>query len=145
MKKIPGDIILLYIYVYHKWRSYDILFLWLLKYKVQQTEIFIILGHFVHLFSPLTTWKIKILTLKQTCGDIIILHICTINDNHMTYGSWDMKRDRHNFLSFWTVFCPFTPLRTQKIKIFKNWTKNLEISSLYTSVPKIMFICYTVP
>ena len=38
-------------------------------------------------FSPLTTWKIKILTLKKTPGDVIILHICTINDNHMMYGS----------------------------------------------------------
>ena len=60
-------------------------------------------------FSPLTTWKIKILTLKKTPGDITILHIFTINDNHMMYVSWDTKRDRHNFLSFWTVFCPNNP------------------------------------
>ena len=37
-------------------------------------------------FSPLTTWKIKILKLTKTPGDTI-LHICTINDNHMMYGS----------------------------------------------------------
>ena len=123
IKKIPGDItlILSYIHVYHKWKSYDT---WFLKYKVPQTEIFIILGHFFFPFSPLTTWKIKILTLKNIPGDIIILHICTINDNHMMYGSWGMERtNRHNFLSFWTVFCPFTPLWTQKIKIFKNMEK----------------------
>ena len=30
MKKIPGDIIILHIHVYHEWRSYDI---WFLKYK----------------------------------------------------------------------------------------------------------------
>ena len=52
--------------------------------------------------SLLTTWKIKILTLKKTTGDTTILHICTINDNHMIHGSWDIKCDRHNFLSFWT-------------------------------------------
>ena len=51
------------------------------------------------LFSPLTTWKIKILTLEKAAGNII-LHICTITDNHMMYGSWDMKRDGHNILSF---------------------------------------------
>ena len=44
MKKMPGDIILLYIHVYHKWRSYDI---WFLKYKVWQTEIFDIFSHFL--------------------------------------------------------------------------------------------------
>ena len=35
--------------------------------------------------------------MKKTPGDIIILHKCTINDNHMIYGSWDMKSTRQNF------------------------------------------------
>ena len=64
--------------------------------------------------------------MKQLPRDIIILHKCTINDNYIMYGSWDMKRDTQNFLSFWTVFCPFTkdnPKTTQKIKILKNWKK----------------------
>ena len=30
------------------------------------------------------------------------------------------EHDRQNFLSIWTTFCPFTPLTTQKIKIFKK-------------------------
>ena len=48
-----------------------------------------------------------------------------------------------NILSFWTIFCPFTPLTTQKIKILKKWKNCLEIS-FYTSVPKIM-LYFTVP
>ena len=70
-----------------------------MKCKVQQTEIFFILSHFFP-SSPLTTWKIKILTLKNLPGDIIILHNCTTNDNHMMYGSWDTECNRQNFLSF---------------------------------------------
>ena len=105
MKKMPGDIILLYKHVYHKWRSCDISFL---KYKVRQTEIFVILGYFLPFQSP----------DNQENQNIIILHIFTINDNHLIYGSWDMEHDRQNFLSFWTFFCPFIPLWTQKIKIF---------------------------
>ena len=62
----------------------------------------------------------------------------------MMYGSWDMEHDGHNFLSFWTIFCPFTPLTPQKMKISKKWKKQLEMSSFYTSVPKIMIISYTV-
>ena len=31
-----------------------------------------------------------------------------------------MKRDRQDFLSFWTIFCPFTPLITPK-KNFEKW------------------------
>ena len=85
-------------------------------------------------FSSMTTWKIKILTLKKAVGDIV-LHICTITDNHMMYGSWDMEHNRHNFLSFWTVFCPFTPLLTQKIKILKKWKKHLNIWSFYKCIP----------
>ena len=61
------------------------------------------------------------------------------------YGSWDMKCDGQIFLSFWSVFCPFTHLTTWKIKILRNCKKHLEISSFYNSVPKIMIICYTVP
>ena len=49
VKNMAADIILLCIHVYHKWISYDI---WFLKYMVQQTEIFDILGHFLP-FLPL--------------------------------------------------------------------------------------------
>ena len=143
-----------------------------------QKIFFDILGFFCP-FSLLTTWKIKILTLKKTPGDIIVLHMCTLNDNDMMYGSWDMERDRQSFfvifdhflqlyppnqnfekmkktlghifilqrcttndnhmmygswdiehdgqifLSFWTIFCHFIPLTTQKIKILKKWKKAL--------------------
>ena len=76
--------------------------------------------------------------MKKTPGDIIILHECT--KNHKIWC------DRCNcYFSFWAIFCPFTPLTAQKIKILKKWKKHLEISSFYTSVPKIMIICYIVP
>ena len=153
------------------------------------------------LFTPVTTQNIKISKKikKLTPGDIIILHMYTINQNHMMYGSWDIKHDRQNFFhfkqffaqlppknpknqnfekmkksprdiiiqkcsknydhmlycswdmahdgcncyfSFWTIFCPFIPLTNGKIKI---WKKLLEMSSFYTSLPKIVIIWYTVP
>ena len=67
------------------------------------------------------------------------------NDDHVMYGSWDMECDEQNCLSFGAIFCPFSPLTTQKTKILKNWKKSPEISSFYTIAPKIMIICYTVP
>ena len=72
----------------------------------------------------MTTWKIKILKLKKTPGDIINLHICTINDNHiwfLRYGVWQAE-----FFAFLDHFLPFySPLLlwTQKIKISKQWEK----------------------
>ena len=59
--------------------------------------------------------------MKKTIGDIIILHMHIKNDNHMMYGSWDIKRNKQNFLSFWTIFSPFIPLTTWKIKTLKKW------------------------
>ena len=102
---MPGNIILLYIHMYHKWRSYD---------------------HSLPFQPPDNPENQNFKIIKKTLEDIIILHICTINDNHMMYGSWDMECDRQNFLSLWTVFCPFTPLWTQKIKILKKWKKTPE-------------------
>ena len=46
--------------------------------------------------------------IKIIPGYIIILHMCTINDNRIMYGSRDMECDGQNFFSFSTVFCPFT-------------------------------------
>ena len=53
-------------------------------------------------------------TMKKIPWDFISLHMCTKNHNHMVYTSWDMEYDRHNFLSFYAIFCPFTPLWPQK-------------------------------
>ena len=58
--------------------------------------------------------------IKKTVGDIIILHTCTKNHDHMMHGSWDTELDRQNFLSLWTIFCPFTQLTTRKIKNLKK-------------------------
>ena len=72
-------------------------------------------------FTPEQPRKSKSRKNETTPGDIIILHKCTINENHMMYGSWDMQRDRQFFLSFWITFCPFIPLTTPRIKILKKW------------------------
>ena len=75
-------------------------------------------------FTPLTTQKTKILKRwKKAPGDIIILHVCAINDNHMMYGSWYTEHDRQNFLSFCTIFCTFTPPNDLKNQNFKRMKK----------------------
>ena len=65
--------------------------------------------------------------------NIIILHKCTKNRNHMLWGSWHMEYNGCNYFSFWAIFCAFPLLTNQDMKISKNWKKqkekNLEISS----------------
>ena len=50
-----------------------------------------------------------------------------------------MECNRQNFLSFWAIFCPFTPI-TQKIKIWKN--KNAIILHLCTKNLKYIGMKY---
>ena len=146
--------------MHHKWQSYNV---WFLRYGVWRIIFFFILDRFLLFYPPKNrvnqnlekpkkkknAWrysfyksapKIMIICYTvpediKTPGDIIILYLCTINYNHMMNGSWDMECDGQNFFSFWTIFCPFNPLTTQKIKILKNWKKCLEVLSFYTCVP----------
>ena len=105
--------------VYHKWQSNDV---WLLRYWAQQSYFVVILDHSLPFYPPNNPIYQNFEKIKKTPGDNIILQMCTINYNHMMYTSWDIKCNRQNFSSFWTIFCPF-----------------------YTSVPKIMIICHTFP
>ena len=102
--------------MYQKSLSHDV---WVLRYGAPQTEFFVILDHFLA-FYPLTTQKIKIM---KTTGDIIILQMCTINENHMMYGSWDMEHDRHNFLSFQAIFLSFYLTDNLKNQNFEKMKK----------------------
>ena len=136
-------------HVYHKWQSYDV---WFLRHWAWWTEFFVILDHFLP-FYPLKNLKNQnFKKMKKMPGDNIFLQKCTKNHNHMVWCSWDIRHDGCNcYFSLWAIFCPFTPPPphppnlSKKGKIKKNEKKHMEISSLYTSVPKIMIICYTVP
>ena len=84
----------------------------------------VIISDFLSFYTVLKTWKIIILKKwKKIASDIIILHMCTKNHNHMMYASWKMECNRQKFLSFWTIFCPFTTQLTPKLKIWKKCTK----------------------
>ena len=104
-------------------------------------KLFVILDQFLPFYPAKNPKNQNFEKIKKSSGEITTWHMCTINDNHMMHDPWDMKRDGQNFLSFWTVFCSFTPLTTRKTKILKNWKKHLEISSFYTCIPKVMIIC----
>ena len=64
------------------------------------TQFFVMADYFLH-FHPLTTRENQNFEkMKKTPWDIIILHMCNINENHRAYGSWDMEPNRHYTLSF---------------------------------------------
>ena len=120
MKKFAGDIIVLHMCT-KKSQSGDA---WFLRYGVRQTEFFVIMDRFLPFYPPMDPENQNFEKMKKTLEDIIILQMFTINDSHMIYGFSDMECNRQNFLSFWTIFCPFTPLTTRKTKILKKLKKN---------------------
>ena len=130
-------------HLHHIWQSYDV---WFLRYRAWRTEFFVILDHFLPIYPSNNLKNQNFEKLEKTPEDIIILHKCTKNHHHMLYCSWNKVYDRCNFyFSFWAIFCPFTSLTAQKIKIFKKWKRYPEISSFYNGVLKIMIIFYIVP
>ena len=69
--------------------------------------------------------------MNKKSGDITIFHKCTKNHDHLLSCFWDMACDGCNYyFSFWAMFCPFTPVTTQKMKMKKKWKKekHLKIS-----------------
>ena len=128
--------------MYHKLKSYDTWSLTFLRYQLQQTDFFVILGHFLPFYSPKSPKNENIKNMK-TPGDIIILRKCTKTHDQSLFCSWDMVRDWCNcYFSFWAIFCPFSPLTAGKMNISIKWKKHLQLSSFCTSVPNIMIICW---
>ena len=69
-------------------------------------RIFCHFGLFFALLLPNNPENQNFEKMKKMLVDIIILHKCTINENHTMYVSWDMDCDRYIFFSFLTIFCP---------------------------------------
>ena len=130
---------------------------------------FVILDHFLP-FYPSNNLENKILKKRKKHLEMSSFYMCPKNHDHMMYAFWDMECDWQTFLSFWTILYPSSPLMTQNIKIlkkillrcnlqqtdflvilghfcqenqnFKKWKKDLDISSFYISVPKLMIILF---
>ena len=96
-------------------------------------------------FAPLTIQIITILKKQKKHLEMLSFYTCVPKTKIMMYTSWNMECDRQYTLSFWAIFCPFTPITTWKIKTSKKTKQNLEISSFYTCVPQITFIWCMVP
>ena len=110
---------------------------------MQQTDFFIILDHFLPFYPPNSPKNQNFEKLKKHL-EILSFYMCTINENHIMYGSWDMMCDKCHYFSFWAIFYLY-PSNSLKNENFKQIKKRLEIWSFYTSAPKIMIIWYTVP
>ena len=95
-----------------------------------------ILSNFFPVYPPHSPKNENMKKLKKT--DIIISsryhHLIQvyINHDHVLCCSWDLMCDRCNcYFSFRAIFCPFTPLKTRKMRIKKKKEK----------MPDIIILC----
>ena len=109
--------------VYQKSQWYDLQFL---RYGVWQIEI-VNYGSFFALLMEISSF-----------------HKC-VPETTIIRGMVPEKQSETYFLSFWAIFCPFTLLTAQKIKILKKWKKNLEMLPFYTHAPQITIIWCMLP
>ena len=93
---------------------------------------------------PLLTPKIKIWKKCKKHLKILSLHMCTITQDHMMYGSWDIKCKGQSFCHF-GPFLPFDPPNNPKNQNLEKIKKHLEILSFYFSVTQMMIIWSMVP
>ena len=81
------------------------------------TEFFVILDGFLPFYQPNNKdyQNFEKIIKKKTPGDIITLNMCTINDNHIMYGSQDKERKRQFFviLGHFLSFYPTNNLQNQ--------------------------------
>ena len=82
--------------------------------------IFCHFGPFFALLSHYGPQRLKFEKSQKNPGDIILLHMCTINEDHMMYGSWDKKTQQIVFCHF-RQFCAL--LHTSLPKKSKFWKK----------------------
>ena len=108
--------------------------------KPKQTELFVILGYFFPIYPPNNPENQNFEKMEKNPGVIIILHMSTINENHMKYDSRDKECDRFfshldNFLPFYRSSLLPAPLNNPENQNFENMKKSPGDFIILKSVP----------
>ena len=82
----------------------------------------VILGNFLSFYPPKTLQKYNFEKLRNTAGDIILLHLCTKNYNRIISGSLVRSDTERIFLSFSAIFL-LLPHNDPKNQIFEKKKK----------------------
>ena len=101
------------------------------RYGAWQTELFVILGYFLHFYFTKALKNQNFKQMKQMHEAFIILCKCTKHHDHMPYCSWDMVHDGCNFHFHFGLFFALLPPIDTKVK------SNLSDAPIY-----LMFMCF---
>ena len=130
-----------------KWQSYEV---WFQRYEERLTKFFVILVHFLPFYSTKNPRNPKFKKIKKAPGDIIILHKCSKNHDHMLYCSWDMGRDRCKKVLGGIIILHKYTINDNHM-MCGSWDMKRDrhffviLGDILPLSPKIMIIYYTVP
>ena len=90
-----------------------------------QAEFFVILDYFLPFYPHNNPENQNFENMKKKKNALIYYHflMCAINENHMTYGSWDMEHNSQNFFVVLDHLLPFYPLNNPENQNYKKWKK----------------------
>ena len=108
--------------------------------KCNRKNFFVILGDFFPFYSPNSLKNENInynnkKKEKKAAGDIIILHKCNKNRDHLLYCSWDMAHDGCNFYFhfglYFSLLLPWQPKNENFKKMRKNSWRYHHLTQVY--------------
>ena len=113
-------------HVYHKSKSCDV---WFLRYKVQLTEFFYILGHFLHFHPPNNPENRSFEKLKKKVWRYY--HFTLVYHKWRSYDVWFLRYQARQTKFFVVLgyFLPFYPPNNPENQNFEKTKKFLEILS----------------
>ena len=119
-------------HVYHKSKSHHVCFL---RYKVQRTELFVILGHFLPFDPPNNPKNQNFEKMKKSTWRYH--HFTQVYHKWQSYDIWFLRYQlqQTDFFVILDHFLLFYPTIDPNIKIWKECKKHLEILTFYTCVP----------
>ena len=142
LKKISGSIIILHKYI----QDHDHMLYCSLDMARNGFNCYFSFWVIFCPFISLAAQKIKIKKKWKKIQEISSFHNCVPKIMIICYTSPERWCVMDVIIFHFGLFFALLPLcQPKKSKFYKNEKKLLEISSFYTSVPKIMIICYTVP
>ena len=89
-------------------------------------RIFSHFGPFFPFYSPNNPKNQNGGKIKKTHEDIIILHMCSINDNHMIYWFLKYRAQQMEFFVILGRFLPFYPINNLKNQNFEKMKQTSE-------------------
>ena len=112
---------------------------------IEQNKLkLVILGNFFALYTSKNPKNQNFGKMKKFAGDIIILHTCTKNHNHMIYSFWNAEWDWQMFFVILVHFLPFY-LPHYWSWISKFWKKMKKMPGDFILLYIMCIILYMVP